>query len=215
MKRWGLVILALGVWLAAPARAERHRLQADPVRYEVAGAREIRIDFPVGELRVEGDDGDDVRMTVEVRCDRGSLEDCQERARKVTVQRNLEGGTLRFEFDGVPKMNSRGLTLHVHALVPRALSHRIEMGVGELDITGIAGSLEASLGVGELHIRGRTADYRKVNADVGVGDASLRTRDQRVQGNGFIGRELRWSGGSGPSSMRAHIGVGQVTVTLD
>lgn len=217
MKRWALAILVLGACcgLAAPAWAARHRLQADPQRYPVEGAGEIKIEFPLGHLSVEGDDGDDIRMSIEVRCDRGSLGDCQERARRVTVQRHREGGRLRFEFEGVPKMNSRGLSIRAHMLVPRSLAATVEMGVGELEIAGIAGNLEAELGVGEMTVRCEQGDFRKVSAEVGVGDASLRTRGGRIQGNGFLGRELQWSEGRGPSVIRAHVGVGEATVMLD
>lgn len=213
MKLYAFLVLGLLV-PAGTALADRY-LEAEPKAYALEGVRELSLDFPVGSLYIEGDDGTTVRVSVRVRCRSGSLSDCQERARKVVIDRGQTGTTLTLRFEGIPKTNSHRLSVEARLFVPRALATRIEMGVGDLDTRDLSGDLDVQLGVGDLDIRGAAANYRAVRAEVGVGDASVRTQSGRFQGEGFIGRSVRWAEGTGPSSVRAHVGVGDVTVVLD
>jgi len=212
--RLATALLLGALLLPAAAAAAVHRLESEPKVYRLEGAEGLSIEFSVGQLSVEGDDGDDVRVSVQIRCRQGDLDECQERARWVTIDRVVSGGRLRLKFNGIPKTESHGLQVSARLLVPRALATRIEMGVGELTVREMRSPLDLDLGVGELDVRGPEHAYRSALAETGVGDASVRTRAGQVRDRGFIGRSAHWDDGAGASGIRAHVGVGDASIDL-
>jgi hypothetical protein len=209
-------LLVLGLLLPAGMAFADQDLEAEPKTYTLEGVREMSLDFPVGELKVEGDDGKNVRVSIRVHCKSGSLESCQEHARKVTIDRRQVGTTLKLRIEnGSDKLNTRGMSIEARLLVPRALATHVKMGVGALTVSGHGGDLDVDLGVGDLRINAAEKDYRAVRGEVGVGDVSIRTRSGRTEGSGFIGHSADWDSGKGPSKTTAHVGVGSMTVVLD
>jgi hypothetical protein len=89
------------------------------------------------------------------------------------------------------------------------------MGVGEFEARGLTADLELDLGVGEVRIHGRERSVKRVALEVGVGEALLRLGDRRIEGKGFIGRELDWNHGTGAAALKVDCGVGEVDVRLD
>jgi hypothetical protein len=210
------VLLVMGMLLPVGAACAEHDLEAEPRTYELRGVKELSLDFPVGELNVEGDDGTTVRVSVRVHCKSGSLEDCQDRARKVAIDRRQTGSTLTLKIENGPeRLNTRWLSIEAKLFVPHSLATRIKMGVGALTIRGHRGDLDLELGVGDLKIYGAERDYRAVRGEVGVGDVTIRTKSGAAEGEGFIGHSANWEEGKGPSKTSAHVGVGSVTVVLD
>lgn len=213
MKRVSLAI-ALAVVLAAPVGADEY-LQAEPKTFSLAGAGRIRVEFPVGALTVEGDDGETVRVQVRVECKGDDYEGCKEEARRIRIDHSTSGKVFRLEFSGIRKdWSGHHVSVEAHVLVPRALAVELNMGVGKVAITGIERDLDLELGVGELSVRAAQARFRDAEAEAGVGDATIQTRDGHVRERGFIGHSARWTEGSGTSLIRAHVGVGQASVDL-
>ena len=64
-------------------------------------------------------------------------------------------------------------------------------------------------------IRGRQEHVRRVDLEVGVGEALLHLGDREIEGKGFIGRELKWAAGIGNAAVEVECGVGEVDVRLD
>ena len=204
-----LLILALAV----PAHAGTHKLEAAPKTYTLDGASKLLVAFSVGQLSIEGDDGRDVRVTVQVRCRRGSLEDCQDWASRVSIDHDVSDGRLKLKFEGIPKSDSHKMEVTALLLVPRALATRVEMGVGTLDVRDMTGPLNLDLGVGEMAVRLAAEHYAEAKATAGVGDASI-DAPGKTNDSGFIGRTARWSAGAGPHTVDAHVGVGDASVRL-
>lgn len=214
MRFWAFMVL--GLLLPAGAAFADRLLEAEPKTYALTGVRELSLDFPVGDLQVEGDDGTSVRVSMRVRCKSGSLEACQERARQVTIDRRQADSTLTLKIEGGPdKLNIHGVSLEARFLVPRSLATRIKMGVGALTIRDSGGDLDLDLGVGDIHVYAAARDYRAIRGDVGVGDATIHAKTGRIEGQGFIGHSASWEEGTGPSEASAHVGVGSVNVVLD
>ena len=213
MKRTCLA-LALSVAFAAPVRANEY-LQADPKSFDLGGAKRIRIEFPVGSLTLEGDDGRTVRVLVRVDCKDSDYSDCQAESRRIRIDHSIGGDTFRLEFSGIHKdWHGHHVSVEAQVLVPREIAAELNMGVGKADVTGMRRDLDLEMGVGELTVRAQQGDYRMVEAESGVGDASIGTRQGRVRERGFIGHSARWSDGHGASYVRAHVGVGEATVEL-
>jgi hypothetical protein len=213
MKQLGLV-LVLAVTLARPARADEY-LQADPKTFDLEGAKRIRIEFPVGKFSLEGDDGQTVRVQVRVDCKGSDTPDCQDEARRIRIDHRQDGGVFRLEFSGMRKnWSGHRISVEANVLVPRALAAELNMGVGKANVVGIGHDLDVELGVGDLNVRAEQAGFRDVEAESGVGDAAIETREGRVHEQGFIGHSARWTEGSGSGFIRAHVGVGSATVDL-
>jgi hypothetical protein len=204
--------LLASVALATPARAVL--LQTDARTFKVGPDHRVRFDFPVGQLHVRATDGDEVRVQLQVRCRRGSTEECQRKTRKLRLEHTDEAGRLTLKVEGYPKFDTKGFTLEALVMVPARLALNVDMGVGELEVDGMSGDLRVELGVGEATIVAPRENARAVNVDVGIGDASLRTNGHRANSRGWLGRDVRWSEGTGTSRIDLSVGVGEGSVTL-
>ena len=197
----------------APARGAM--LVTDPHVYPVTSKHRIRLEFPVGELRVVATDEPHVRFDIKVRCRRDSDERCAEMADHLILDSDDTGGTLNLRLHKYPHWNNHGMTVIGTLSVPRALAVDIEMGVGELDITGIEGDLDIQLGVGDAEVRALRSRAGHVTVDTGIGDADIRGGGSGTRSRGFIGSHAMWSDSDGRSAVRLHVGVGDATVRLE
>lgn len=208
-----LAIAALMLVAAVPARAVL--LETDPHVYPVSAKHRVRLEFPVGDLRVVPTDEDRVRFELRVRCNGRSEERCEELANRLVLDSHDEGGTLSLKLHKYPKWHSQGMTVIGELRVPRRLALDIEMGVGELDVNGIEGDLDVELGVGDADIRAPKDSAGRVTVEAGVGDARIHGGGTRTMGGGFIGSHASYDGDKRGSSVRLHVGVGDATVRLE
>lgn len=198
---------------AAPAGADQ-LLKAQTKAWTVADGARLRFHFPVGALRVEPSGDPKVRLDLVVRCKRARTERCERFADRLRLDIEETPRELRVEVEGTSGFGKDGIHLEGHLMVPRGLAVRLEMGVGDLEIEGLAGNLDIDLGVGDATLVVDAADYGAVAADVGVGDASLRAPGRRRSSSGFIGRSVSWNEGHGPSRARLHVGVGEASIRV-
>jgi hypothetical protein len=199
--------------LAAPSAAAKTTLQAETRSWPVTRDQHVRVEFPVGELRVEASNGDRVRFELTVECKGSNVERCMERAERLKLDTRSTGNALVIEVRGYPKMNPR-FSLHGVLQVPRDNDLQVEMGVGQLVVIGMEGSIDADLGVGEADIESPKGAMRRVTVEVGIGDARIRAGGDRRESSGLFGREVHWSEGSGRSTLQLNVGVGEATVSL-
>jgi hypothetical protein len=183
-----------------------------------AGAelRAVTIDFPVGELRLDAGAGADLEVDLAVRCDRGGRR-CQEQAKAVRLAIDQRGGEKRLALSGLPKFNSRGLQVAGSITVPAACELRVDMGVGQLTVSGAAADLVIHLGVGQVTLELPAREVRSVRLDAGIGEAALRLPGGWVEGQRplLLGSEVSWDDGRGAAVVRANVGVGEVEVRLE
>jgi len=208
-----LTLAALAVLAGAPARAAL--LATDPHTYTVTAKHRIRLEFPVGQLRVVPGDGSTVRFDLKVRCKHATDEHCEEMANHLILDSDDVGGTLHLKLHKYPEWNNHGMEVIGQLSVPRALAVDIEMGVGELDIDGLEGDLDVELGVGEADIHASRALANNVSVDAGIGDAEIRGGGSSTRSRSFIGSHAVWTDGDGRSAVHLHVGVGDATVRLD
>jgi len=208
-----LTLAALAVLAAPPARGAL--LTTDPHTYPVTAKHRIRIEFPVGQLKVVPGDGSTVRFELQVRCKRESEERCEELANHLILDSDDTGGTLHLKLHKFPQWSNHGIEVIGRLTVPRALAVDIEMGVGELDVDGMVGDLDVDLGVGEADIHASRAEASHVSVDTGIGDAEIHGGGSATHSRGFIGSHSVWTDGEGRSAVRLHVGVGDATVRLD
>ena len=182
-------------------------------RYAVDSAQSLSLDVPVGEVVVVGGDGDQVTVEVKLECDSAKGR-CAEMAKEVRLTGGKKGNRLRVELDEWPNVNSRGLEAHVRVSMPRGLTLQTDLGVGELRISGVERDVNADVGVGEVSVTMPESAVRSVNLDSGVGEATLRTSEKKIRGSGMVGKELKWTKGTGAADVRVDCGVGEIGVSL-
>jgi len=182
-------------------------------QFSAADASRIHLDFPVGELKVEAGSGRQVEVHVDLQCDSPRKTRCVDAAKAVELVAST-GDKLHVELKGWPKSGTRGLEADVRVTVPRDLPLQAELGVGDMEISGMEADLSADLGVGDVTVTMAESAVAEVHVDTGVGDANLSAGGHSFEGSGFVGKELDWTKGSGKAEIRIDCGVGEAEVRL-
>jgi prolyl-tRNA editing enzyme YbaK/EbsC (Cys-tRNA(Pro) deacylase) len=203
----------LVVALASPAFADRTVRTLDDVQ-PAAGVDKVHLEFSVGQLTIEPSTDRNIHFTVKVRCKDNSRR-CEERAEELEIEARRIGSTLKIEIPKTSGWDSNRATFRAVLLMPADLALRLEMGVGELTISGLAHDVDVNLGVGEARLRLDENHVREVTVSSGVGDASLRVGKRNLQGSGWLGHSVRWDDGPGRARIEVDLGVGETEVVLD
>ena len=179
----------------------------------VTNVERVLVDVPVGEVNVEGWNGQQVDLEVTLECDEHGGA-CEDLAQRVKVVYSQEEDQLTLRLKEWPKSRNKGLEAHVRVRVPRDLPLKAHLGVGELSIEAMEGNVDADLGVGELNVTLPAAAVGSVNADTGIGEANLTAGGRHYESAGLVAREIRWSKGTGKARVEADCGVGEINVQL-
>lgn len=184
---------------------------------QLAADQEIRLDFPVGELEIVGVDGDRFRIELTGRCKHNSSR-CDEHLEEIEIEIRESRGALRVEVAPHSKWRWwNSLQIEARVTHPATRPLLVDMGVGELDIEGIAADLEVDLGVGEVSVDLPVEVVKTVYLDAGIGETELLVPDGWVQGERsfLIGSECSWRDGKGEARVRVEVGVGEAVVRLE
>lgn len=175
----------------------------------------VTITAGVGEVEVVGDNGNTVRVRVEIKRKHmgwfGSKRSDDE-IERLAIESSVSTGdlTLRLKPE---KSDDHDFVENWTVYVPTAFSAQVKLGVGDATVLDVTGDVKAELGVGDVKIEGLHASFGNVRASCGVGDASLRTPAGHEEGEGFIAHSLSATG-PGKAEIRAEVGVGDVTIRL-
>jgi hypothetical protein len=90
----------------------------------------------------------------------------------------------------------------------------LDSGVGDVDMTVLEGDIMVDLGVGQATVHGPAAVYGTVEAAGGVGSARVTVHGEEIEGSGFVGHSASWTG-DGSYRMEIAVGVGDAVVILD
>jgi hypothetical protein len=213
-----LLLLAGLAAAASPVLAERKVVVGSESKtFPLEGARRLKLDISVGDVRVQAGGGDRIEAKLELRCSTVSRR-CRERAAglHLTPTRSGDDLSLRLRGSGEDKRGMHHPEVDLRLVVPAALALSVDMGVGELDVDGIEGDVTVDLGVGEVRVVAPESAVRSVALDVGVGEAQLSPRRDEAHHSGFLflGNEVDWRDGSGPSRIVVDVGVGEAHVRL-
>ncbi len=205
-------MMALALAAALPLSASetvRHFGQ----QLDAAGTDRIAVDLPVGEATITGWDQDQVAIDLVLKCHHDSGR-CAAAAKATRLVYRTTGGTLRIELKDWPKLGGKGLQMEAKISVPRDRVLQANLGVGELNISGIEADVDADLGVGEMNVHLPLASFREAHLDTGIGESSLVAGEARIEHGGLIAREIDWHEGRGRSQVRLDCGVGEIDLTM-
>jgi hypothetical protein len=213
-----LPFLLLPLAASAPLRADDDvAVEEEHRAYPLDGARLLSVEAPVGKLTIHAVDIDHIEAHLDVLCDEDSRR-CRERAKNIRLRSDRDGDDLELEVAGYPRGNSgrNPPRAYLELRVPRSLAVRLELGVGEIEVRGMHGDLDAELGVGEVNVFVPEAAVRNVGIDVGVGEAELSPRPSGTRSSRFLflGNEVDWQEGSGAADVNVEVGVGEAHVKL-
>ena len=206
----GLVLIGLFV---SPLAADQTVRTWDN-DFEVGTRSNVEFELPVAEVRFEGRDVDEVSIHMEAECGRRETT-CRKIADEIEFEARWRGETLVLELEGWPRSGRKAPELEIVVTLPKSSNLSVELGVGEIEVSDIEGDIDIDAGVGEVTVRVPETQVAKVALDAGVGETSLRPHQAGAVESGFIGHDLRWSDGVGPSVVDIEVGVGEIDVILE
>lgn len=195
----------------------------------------IDIEANVGSVNITGADRDNIELKLKIEPDDdgwgSSSERVMEIIREAELDENVSGDTLVLDL----RTRARGdddIEEHWELQVPADMMGIVELNVGEANIKGIGGGVEAEVNVGELTIDVLRGD---IEAEVNVGDLEIRSAsdspgdfdlevnvgdvDLDIDGKG-VGMERGWLGGGiehdagGDDDVTAQVNVGDLRVDI-
>lgn len=194
-----LLALSLPAWAEDACKTLEHR-------FDAAALKALSLEVHVGELSVVPAEDDAVHLDLRV-CPRdGWFRRSEVASAELRVEQDEDRLALRVAEDRFEE--------HWTLRVPPGVALDVEMGIGEARIEGMRGDIAVELGIGDLRIEGLAADYGKVSAETGIGDASLEVPDDSAKGGrALVSAHSGWSS-TGKGSLSAEVGIGEADIRL-
>jgi hypothetical protein len=169
----------------------------DTREFPIGGMLHVRMS--VGDLHIRRGDDDKIRLsyTVKSRSER-NLKD-------VRVDFDVRGNDATIEFHSPYSGNTN---FDVEVEIPRNTNLDVHEKVGDLTVENIEGDKDLDLGVGDIRVEREPSTYRLIRASTGIGDVNS---DLSGETSGWLGKTLRYHG-DGKYELRAHVGVGDITL---
>jgi len=204
-----------GLLVAAHPALADHEVRVRTIEQDLPAGdvRTVSFHGSVGEVEVVGTGADSVHVQIVFKCKNDNPR-CRSAAADVDLEVRDRGGELGLKLEKWPKIGDRGLEVEARLEIPRDRSIEIDWGVGEIDVDHMESDIEVDLGVGEIDVDTIEAAVRSVSMDTGVGEVELQAGERTIDGHGFVGQSLDWSGGPGDAHIELDNGVGEITVKL-
>lgn len=225
-----VLTLLLSTALVHPALAAERELEQV---LEVEGEKAFSIDAAVGSIDLAASDDGKIHILVTVEPANDLFKaDADDIA---AIELDIDRGSSRIEAElDLPRgLDSDDIKVHWEVKMPVSLEADIDLGVGELQVSGISGGLSASVGVGEVTVEvpeGQVdvsvgvgeakvtqsqASIGVVRVDSSVGDARVRINGERVSSDSrFIGERVKYRG-EGDHDVDVTVKVGSARVDLE
>ena len=191
-----LVLVALTCLAIYPARARADQPAANPTTMSFPATGVIRMELNKGAIEIVGAAVD--RISVSWRAADADLD----RDVSVRLQRTSDKEA-KLVLDGPANR------VRYRIEVPRESDVVIHMHAGDLNVSGIAGSVDAGLGLGNMELRVAAPErYRNVSASLTAGEISASPWGIE---KGGLWRSFKASS-DGDYDLRAHMFAGQITI---
>lgn len=228
-----ITALLLGLSAGAQASPDREINRS----WSQDGLASIEIDANVGSVEVIGGDYDEISLVLVIEPDDDWGRDSERVAELIAaaeLEEDRRGDTLALDLrTRRGRSGDNDIEEHWKLKLPSAMAAMVELNVGEVDITGVGGGVEAEVNVGELDIEVPGGD---IEAEVNVGDLEIRSGsdspgsfdlevnigdvDLEINGDD-VGDKRGWLGGSirhdagGDDDVSAEVNIGNLDVDID
>ena len=159
----------------------------------------LHVRLSVGDVRIIRGDSNRIRMHYTVKSRRES------HVKDARVDFGVRGNDARIEFQASSGGNTQ---FDVELEVPQNTNLDVHEKVGDLTVANIAGDKDLDLGVGDIRVAVGRTDYHLVRASTSIGDVN---GDGYGETSGWLGKSLKYRG-EGKYELRAHVGVGDITL---
>jgi hypothetical protein len=164
----------------------------------VAGGM-LHVRLPVGDLHVKRGDSNKIRLNYTVKARR------EKNVKEAHVDFEVRGNDATLEFHAPSNSNTQ---FDVELEVPANTNLDLHNGVGDVIVENVEGDKDVELGVGDIRVEREPAGYRLVRASTGIGDVNS---EGFGESSGWLGKTLKYHG-DGKYELRAHVGVGDITL---
>lgn len=231
MMRRNLTLFAVIAFAATTAAASSRTLTTS---IEAAPLATVSVEAGVGDIDVTVGSDASVAVEVVLKPRRGGLFSSMRQAEAEVAAAELveviDGDVLRLRIRSTS--DDRRFEERWTVRLPARLAVELDVGVGDVQIRGVAGGVqldsgvgdadleipggdvEISTGVGDISIRSVATAYGHVSGSGGVGDARIRVHGETLGKGGFVGSDASWRG-DGPGTIETDAGVGDISVELD
>ena len=200
------------IGLAAPSEAREVRTLRET--YPAAQIETLRLDLPLGELAIEGTDGDEIEVSVRIDCS-WRRKRCEERAEQVELLARERGNRFDLSFEGLRKWRSLGMSLEVRVSAPSRLELDLDVGIGEVEVAHFHNDVTIDLGIGELTVEMDESRVGTVSLDTGLGEARMSYRGGDLLTKGLFKNKVHWNEGKGPARLEFDLGIGEIDLRLN
>ena len=225
-----LLLAAAVLAFGSTARAGGERVLEH--RQPAAGIRSLSLDTGVGDVTVVAGEGEEIVARVTLKPRRGgfpffgSSSKGRRQVEEARIEARRSGDELELGIAGPEK--DRRFEERWEVTVPARLSLDLDVGVGDVKISGVSGGVTLDSGVGDVEMEVSGGDLTidagvgdvnisipvgavgTVDLDAGVGDCSITTPEGVIRGKS-LGCEASWKG-PGTASIEVDSGVGDVEV---
>jgi hypothetical protein len=159
----------------------------------------LHVHMSVGDLHIKRGDTNKIslRYTVKSRRERN--------VKSAHVDFDIRGNDATLEFQAPTGGNTQ---FDVELEVPGQTNLDVHEKVGDLTVDDVEGDKDLELGVGDIRVARERSTYRMVRASSGIGDVNS---DGYGETSGWLGKTLKYHG-EGKYELRAHVGVGDITL---
>ena len=192
-----IVACLLMVPLASASNWNYEETHSDARDFAAGGMVHVRLN--VGDLHIRRGDSNKIHLSYTVKSRR------ENHVKEARVDFDVRGNDASLEFHVPTGSNTQ---IDVELEVPENTNLDVHEKVGDLSVENVEGDKDLSLSVGDIRVANEHTGYRLVNASAGIGDVN---GDGYGETSGWLGKTLKYHG-DGKYELRAHVGVGDITL---
>jgi hypothetical protein len=169
----------------------------DSREFVAGGSLHVRLSVGDVEIRRGNSNKINLRYTVKSRREHN--------VKDARVDFDVRGNDANIEFHAPIGGNTE---FDVELEIPANTNLDVHEKVGDMTVEDIEGDKDLELSVGDIRISDGRSGYRFVRASSGIGDVNS---DGYGETSGWLGKTLKYHG-DGKYELRAHVGVGDITL---
>ena len=159
----------------------------------------LHVHLKVGDLHIHRGDANKISLHYTIKSRHES------NVKNSSVDFDVRGSDATLEFHAPTTSNT---SFDVELEVPANTNVDVHMKVGDLTVENVEGDKDLELGVGDIRVTREPSSYHLVRASSGIGDVNS---DGYGETSGWLGKTLDYHG-EGKYELRAHVGVGDITL---
>lgn len=190
-----MIVVPFAVTSAASHDWDYEETHTDSREFAPGGT--LHVHLPVGDLHIKRGDSSKINLRYTVKSRR---------------EKNVKNAEMNFSVTGTDA------TLDFHAPSNTQFDVELEVPpntnldahekVGDLTVEDVEGDKDLELGVGDIRVIREHSSYHLVRASTGIGDVNS---DGYGETSGWLGKTLNYHG-DGKYELRAHVGVGDISL---